>query len=165
MTKGGAVSSKEFGILGTKRSGLTSNLVDFFVGPRFATLTQQKARRGVPSHGGTGLWHPKKQQPVQRAPRMAAGRRCARTPNLPVKFHERTFLNGWRKQGSDLPTLLGRADLFTQIFFPWSENNFKASFPRRRACGSPRDRRWGNLNFRPRKVGLKTIFRLRKENL
>jgi hypothetical protein len=56
--------------------------------------------------------------------------RCVRAPHLPATLHEGTFLNGWCKQGNDLPTPLGRADLVVQIFFPWSENSFKAGFSR-----------------------------------
>jgi hypothetical protein len=51
-----------------------------------------------------------------------------RAPHLPVTFHEGAFLSGWRKQGNDLPSLLGRAGLVLQIFFPWSGNIFKANF-------------------------------------
>jgi hypothetical protein len=70
----------------------------------------------------------------------------------------------WRKQGNDLPPPLGRAGLALQVFFPWSENNFKADFSRVKvydiftfhlviAAGKI-------LNFGPRKAGLKIVLRL-----
>jgi hypothetical protein len=94
-------------------------------------------------------------------------RRCARAPHLPVTFHEGAFLNGWHKQGNDLPTLLGRAGLALQGFFPCSENYFQAGLLR----GKAYDVFYlviaaGEIsNFGPRKFGLKIIFRLQEGNL
>ena len=68
--------------------------------------------------------------------------RCVWTSHLPVMFHEGTFLDGWRKQHREMTHQRG-ADLLSQVFFPWSENN----------TFSPRDRRWGDVKLRGLLVG------------